>query len=291
MKEHVLYYYGLENIDNFVQKEAYYFTSDNKLYSLELVENIEKSSRIFNVLQKVNYTKGYRVINNIYGKVFTNISNSWYVLLLHCNENYNIIEDLLHPVNVSSLVSFDSSILWNYLWSKKVDYYEYQFQHINEVYPLICESFNYFIGLAENAISYFLYNVQSLNNLNLFLCHERISFSKYFNPLNVTIDYYARDVAEYIKFLFFSDNYKSFSFTEFFEKLNLHYNDYILLFSRLLFPSYYFDIYDCIIRKKSEESELSKVIFLVDDYYLFLQKIYQTISFYVKIPAIEWIKK
>ncbi len=286
-----MYYYNLLEIDAFEKKEVYYFKSNNKLFSFEKVQNIEKSKKVFDILQKINYVREYKIIYNIYGEIFTKVSNDWYVLFQHLDNKYNLLGNLLHPINVSKLVSVNNPILWSYLWSKKIDYYEYQFEHISEMYPLILESFNYYVGLAENAISYFSYNLHSMESFDVFLCHERISYSKYFNPLNITIDYYPRDIAEYIKFLFFSNNYKDFSFLNFFKYLNFNYNDYILLFSRLLFPSYYFDVYDCVVSQKCDERELSKIIFLVNDYYAFLQNIYQLICTFIKIPSIDWIKK
>ena len=292
MKEHIMYYYNLLDID-ILEKSGcyYYFKCHGRLFSLEYVSNIDKTKKVFEVLQKVNFNRGYQVIYNIYDEIFTNISNNWYVLFLCNNEKYNILQDLLHPINVTGLFSFNYKFSWNYLWSKKVDYYEYQFNHIYEMYPLIFESFNYYIGLAENAISYFSYNLHSLESFDVFLCHERISYSNYFDPLNVTVDYYARDIAEYIKFLFFSKKYDAFSFSLFFQKLELSYNDYILLFSRLLFPSYYFDIYDRIINHECNEDALAEVILLVNDYYLLLQKTFENISYFANIPAIDWIKK
>lgn len=287
-----MYYYNLLDIDSLEKKDDYYyFKSDNKLFSLEYVSNVDKTKKIFEVLQKVHYDKGYQVIFNVYGQIFTQISDKWYVLFLRNIEKYNILQDLLQPINVTDLFPFDSKFSWKYLWSKKIDYYEYQFSHIYEMYPLIFESFNYYIGLAENAISYFSYNLHSLESFDVFLCHERISYSNYFDPLNITVDYYVRDIAEYIKFLFFSKEYNDFCFSAFFQKLGLKYNDYILLFSRLLFPSYYFDIYDRIISHECEEKVLGEVILVVHDYYLLLQKVFESISYFSKIPTIDWIKK
>lgn len=291
MKDNIKYYYNLLDIDCFEKKDVYYFKSGNRLFSFEKVENIEKSKRIFSILQKFDYVRDYKVVFNIYGDIFTQINDEWYVLFLHFNEQYNLLNALLHPINVTGVTSFDISFSWSYLWSKKIDYYEYQFKHISDIYPLVLESFNYYIGLAENAISYFSYNLHSLESFNLFLCHGRISDSNYFNPLNVIIDYYPRDIAEYFKFLFFSNQYKSFSFVSFFKVLKFTYNDYILLFSRLLFPSYYFDVYDDIIREKSRECELSRIIALSNEYYKFLQEVYQAIFPFARIPSIDWIKK
>ena len=287
MKDDIMYYYNLLEIESFEKRDSYYFKSDNKIFSFELVENIEKSKRVINILHKLNYTKGYQIVFNIYGEIFTQISNNWYILLLHVDEQYDILSDLLHPINVSKVLYIDFSYAWNYLWIKKVDYYEYQFQHISTIYPLILEN----IGFADNAISYFSYNIRTTESFDLFLCHERISYCNYLNPLNITVDYYARDVAEYIKFLFFSDKYQDFSFSSLFSSLRLNYNDYILLFSRLLFPSYYFDVYDYIISNKTSEKDLAKIIFSVDKYYLFLCQLYQCILHFAKIPKIDWIQK
>lgn len=291
MKDSIKYYYNLLDIDCFEKRDVYYFKSANRLFSFEKVENLEKSKKTFTILQKFDYIRGYKVVFNIYGNIFTQIGDEWYVLFLHVDEQSNILKSLLHPINVIGMDSIDISFSWSYLWSKKIDYYEYQFEHISDIYPLILESFNYYIGLAENAISYFSYNLHSLDSFNLFLCHDRISESNYFNPLNIIIDYYPRDIAEYIKFLFFSNQYDGFSFDAFFGTLKFTYNDYILLFSRLLFPSYYFDIYDDVIRKKIRECELSKIIASASEYYKFLQEVYQAIFSFANIPSIDWIKK
>ncbi len=291
MKDNIKYYYNLLDIDFFEKKDVYYFKSNGMLFSFEKVENLEKSKKIFTLLQKIDYFNTYKIVFNIYGDIFTKIANEWYVLFLHSEKQYNLLDLVLQPVNVMKYFSFDTSFAWNYLWSKKVDYYEYQFEHISNIYPIIFESFNYYIGLAENAISYFSYNLNSLKSFDVFLCHERISDFNYFNPLNITIDYYPRDVAEYIKFLFFSDQYRNFSFVSFFKSLKFNYNDYILLFSRLLFPSYYFDAYDCVIRYRSGEEELSRIVSLSGEYYKYLQKICQYIFLFFNIPLIDWIKK
>ena len=52
-----MYYYNLLEIENFEKRDSYYFKSDNKVFSLELEENIEKCKRVIDILQKLNYTK------------------------------------------------------------------------------------------------------------------------------------------------------------------------------------------------------------------------------------------
>ena len=39
------------------------------------------------------------------------------------------------------------------MWIRKIDYFEYQISQFGKKYPIIRESFNYYVGLAENGIS------------------------------------------------------------------------------------------------------------------------------------------
>mgnify|MGYP006070688561 CR=1 FL=1 len=293
MKSYIMYYYNFDEIEITKKAEVYYFRNKNSLYSFETVKSPKKSEKLFSYLSQIGYHKGFKIIFNIYHNMFTNIEDKWYVLILHSESDFNLLTEVLSPVILPRNFFDFEHYSWDYLWSRKVDYYEYQISHFGQDYPLILESFNYYIGMAENAISYLRYNIssQQLRSLDMFLCHERISYSNYFNPTNFIMDFYARDVAEYIKFLFFSDSYHNFSFHTFFQSLNFSYSDYILLYSRLLFPSYYFDIYDDIINKKCNENKLKKVIYLQKDYQSFLYYIYKVIISFIYIPEVGWIRK
>ena len=48
---------------------------------------------------------------------------------------------------------------WASLWSAKLDYFEYQVSELGKDKPLILDSFSYYLGLGENAISYLLVNI------------------------------------------------------------------------------------------------------------------------------------
>ena len=66
---------------------------------------------------------------------------------------------------------------------------------------------------------------------------------------------------------------------------------YQLLYARLLYPSYYFDIYEKVIEEKINEEELLKVINKVDSYELFLKNIFLEFSKIVPIEPVDWILK
>ena len=74
-------------------------------------------------------------------------------------------------------------------------------------YPLLVDSFNYFVGMAENAISY--YNTILIDkNYRYVVGHKVIKWTdtveSLYNPLNITFDYKVRDIAEFIKYNFFN---------------------------------------------------------------------------------------
>ena len=64
-----------------------------------------------------------------------------------------------------------------------------------------------------------------------------------------------------------------------------------VLFSRILYPSFYFDIYDDIISGKKNEKELNKIINKISEYEYFLYNIYLYLKRFYNIPEVNWIKK
>ena len=72
-----------------------------------------------------------------------------------------------------------------------IDYYETQIGENSKKYPLIRESFDYFIGLAENAISYLTYTKKETPKTiydNKVLSHNNLYHSLE-DPLNIIIIY------------------------------------------------------------------------------------------------------
>ena len=66
---------------------------------------------------------------------------------------------------------------------------------------MIDESSDYYIGMAETAISYIKYNIQQTDN-NLTICHKRIKNDEMSNPMNLVVDHRERDISEYLKYIF-----------------------------------------------------------------------------------------
>lgn len=186
-------------------------------------------------------------------------------------------------------------INWGNLWSRKIDYLEELINENGKKYPVIVDSFNYFVGMAENAISY--YNNISLNETYKFvISHRIIKFNDtvecLYNPLNIIFDYRVRDVAEYLKIAFFKNNLNVYyEFKNYLKNNNLSVNEIRLLVARLLYPSFYFDMYDDIIIDEKEEKIIFNVITRLDEYEEYLSNIIEYLSINYGVEDILWLKK
>ncbi len=218
-----------------------------------------------------------------------------YILMqIHLTNNSLIIfNDILRFQEISKNISLShvSELDWFQLWTKKIDYLEYQISEFGKKYPIIRESFSYYVGLSENAISILKDAKKSIP----YLSHRRLFFNStlydLYNPLNFIVDTKVRDIVEYLKDCFFHNHDIRDEIQYFLNYSHLQCNDYQLLFARFLFPSYYFDCYEKIIDHGWDEKNLLPIILKNKDYEIILKQIYETISYHCQIPEIFWLKK
>lgn len=291
MKNKIRYYYNFNDFSLTRIKDCYYFRYQNILYSFERIENIEYFQVILSILKSIPSSRFFKVVPNIYNDDFCTINNQVYALFMHRSSDFSLYKEIINLPMFNYHIPNIKIFPWDFLWIKKINYYEYQIKHIFNVDTslIINDCFYYYVGMAENAISYLKYNSAFFSS-NLCLCHKRISIKDFFHPQNIIVDCYPRDVSEYIKYLFFSNAYQGFCFSSFFELLHFSYNDFVLLYARLLFPSYFFDIYDNIVNTHSDYSALKSILLRVDEYNNFLHYIYTIICKFIEIPEVLWIK-
>lgn len=285
--ENILNYYYHIIVDNISNNG--YFTYNNHYFCLyEYKRNIDEidSLLFLNNYMISNKIPVNKIINNISNQPLTYHNGKYYVLLLIKYQEVNYYQMVSAPIskNIDLLKRND----WAYLWSKKIDYIEYQMMHIDNKYPLINDSINYYIGLAENAIMYF--KMVNKNNYSLYICHRRQNKDTLYNPLELVIDYKVRDIAEYLKEGFFYHNKTINSIKRYLYKINLNINDYLLLYIRMLYPSYYFDIYEKIVNNNLNENKLNIVIEKISLYEELLYEIYLIIR-KNNVLGINWINK
>ncbi len=304
MKETLEYYYGLdiESIEELDGK--YHIKQENQDYFFVFYNRgIEELEDIINVSNEM-VKKGINV-----HKIFINRNNSFltkvgeYNYILFAVSNLNEEYDIFDMVKISEklVLNNNKSNLyrnnWGTLWSEKIDYFEYQVRELSIEKAVVKNSFSYYVGMAENAISY-------VNNTNMkyggdayriVLSHRRVFYPNYklnyLNPLSFVFDLEVRDIAEYLKAMFFKKDI-SFCLDELSSYLKIRHlslYEYQMLYARLLYPTYYFDVYESVMNKNGDEEELVNIIKKCDSYEEFLKKAYLEISKYAKIDKIEWI--
>lgn len=300
MKNIIEFYYNIR-IDEIHNKDDYYFFVLNKNHYIfkPYFDDIDKTLDIYKLNRLLSErTNIDNIILNRYGNPITKVNNSFYVLILSNNRNNFTLADISNMANVSDINNQPLDKLvrnnWEILWANKIDYFEMQVHENAKKYPLIRESFDYFIGLSENAISY-LVNTKREVSPTIYdmkvISHNSLDNSLY-DPLNIILDHKARDVAEYIKMSFFNNNLNIFKELEEY----FHYNYYSIygirvLFARILYPSFYFDLYDGIISGKNDEKQLNMIIDKINDYEIYLYNVYLFLKRFYDIPMVDWLKK
>lgn len=302
MKNIINYFYNL-NITELTNKDNIYSFYDNdELYHFYIynnnIKNIDLTKDIDDSLKKD--TLIHEIIINKDNSIITYYNNIPYIL---CKINININKPItLGEINyLSSKVIITNSKIayhsWQDLWSIKMDYLEKVINENGKKYPIIVDSFNYFVGMAENAISYYnnLSNKEVDNN-SLVISHRIININDtvyaIYDPVNIIIDHKARDIAEYIKYSFFSDN------TNIFKELNVYFkynyytkDDVVMLLARVLYPSFYFNMYEDIMINSKEEKIITNITSKLDKYELYLAKVFKYFNNFYNLPVPEWLNK
>lgn len=297
MNNFIEYFYGIK-VDKVTYDNKYYsFIYKGYIYRLYIYDNNYNDIKFIYEINEllVRNTLMSEIIINKNNNILSTYNNISYILIkIFININKNISLEEISSIS-KYLYREKININWGILWANKIDYLEELINENGKKYPLIVDSFNYFVGMAENAISYFN-SIIIDDNYKYVLSHKIIrlddSIEVLYNPMNITFDYKVRDIAEYIKNSFFNNNKNIFK-----ELLIYLHNNYLslmevkLLVSRLLYPSFYFDMYDDILINNKEEKIILEVISKLDDYEEYLSKIISFFKNNYDIDEIEWLKK
>ena len=300
MKDLLNFYYYLLPDKIYMKDNNYYFNYNNHSFCFYLYRNnIEDINMIYNLnnYMILNDYKINRIVLNINSNILTKKDNKYYILLELNINSYNKvnIEDIIefNKYNLNININLLNRTNWNILWSNKVDNIEYTLEHIKKKYKLLYNSCFYYIGLTENAISYLKYI--NINNKNIGICHKRINkdcnLIELYNPVNLIIDYKIRDIAEYYKTLFFYNNIDIKDIINSIKLINMNNVDLIYFYIRMLYPSYFFDMYDSIINNINKEDDLLLITRLQDDYEYLLYEIYLIVKKSTNVIGIDWINK
>ena len=149
--------------------------------------------------------------------------------------------------------------------------------------------------MAENAISYYN-NIDINDNYKFVISHKVIRFNDtvgtLYNPLNIIFDYRARDLAEYIKNAFFLNNQNIYQeLGNYMQYSPLSITDVELIIARIMYPSFYFEMYEDILVDNQSELILVKIIDKLPEYERYLASIISFFRHYYDIPQISWLDK
>lgn len=305
MENILSYYYGLhpENIKK--EEEKYFFEYENNKYVLEAFKRpIEDVYDLYNMNVKMveKSLLVHEIILNNQNQILTYIKDKPYILMqIKINPNAKIsLSDICYISN-SSIIKEENSILnrnnWVTLWEIKNDFFESQINEIGTKYSSLCNIANYYIGLAENAISFvrstFIIDDVSYISVSNKRINSKENLYELFNPTNYIYDYRVRNVCEYIKSAFFNGENAYMIVEEFFNNNYLSFKETQLFYGRLLYPSYFFDKYDEIVNNNLNEDEINTIVTMSKKYEQFLKDVY----FYISklhnkyIPPIDWLIK
>ena len=294
MKNVINYYYNLYPDNIHQTDQGYFFIANDQRYFLTKyqgdINNIKNIYDMHIYMLNNNFYVHPIILNN-QNQILTYINNDPYVLMLTIYYK--------NQININDIISFSSIQIpnnkllnWGELWSTKNDYLEYQISMLGQNHPLIRESFSYYIGLGENAIQ--LVNSLKLNNIPLVYAHKRINSNDkqydLYNPLNITVDFQIRDMAEYLKSLFFNNQDITKELNSYLNNGNLSKEEYLLFLARMIYPTYYYDLYEEIITNRKKDEEIKKITDKVDDYEKIIKQIYNYYKSFMITPQIEWLE-
>ena len=300
MKNIINYFYGINIMDYCENDDKYIFYMNNMKYIFLPFDRDKNEIRnVYNIYQelKKRIILTNEIVPNKFDNLITEYNGQSYVLIKKYEFRNKIdINDIIYIQNNTMNIFKDMSLIrTNYinLWERKIDYYENNSEL--RKHNLINKSMDYYIGLGENAIIYLVNN--NVRIKNIVLSHRRISEDKssfeFYNPVNYILDSRARDLADYIKILFFYDDVQEDVILSILKIINFDREECILFIARMLYPTYYFDVIDKIMVSNIDDCILNNIIKKTNSYIKLIGIIFNYFNNYLNmnVPIIEWIIK
>lgn len=297
MKNAINFYYNIIPTNIHQTANLYHFYDErNNYYAIIPYDgNLKQVTKIYNMhLQLLN--KGvyvHQIILNKENNILTIINGSPYILLKVYNYKGEIkVEDIMN-FSYKTVTKKEYFINWGELWARKNDYLEYQLSQLGNKYPYLRESLSYFIGLGETSIQ--IFNLLNLENIPIVVSHKRLKYKDtlfdFYNPLNLLYDFRVRDISEYLKSYFFTGENILPLINLYILNANLSYEECLIFLARLLYPTYYFDLFESIINGETSEVEIKKITKKVIEFEKFIKDFYHYIRSVFNIPIIEWLER
>ena len=294
MKILLMYNYNMYEPTIYRVDNQTYIKDKQKRYLLYEVQSEEELNELYILLNKY-FPKNnlYKIVKTKSNALFVQYYNKKLVLIEIVKQGVdreNQLKEMLELPSVEySKYNLDRSN-WYYLWSKKNDFTEYQYTYQKGKSKILDESIDYYMGMAETAISYLkIMQDENINTQNLYLSHKRIELKELYNPLNIVVDYKERDISEYLKYLFYNEQENNININEIINIVQNYNLQPERIYARLIYPTYFFDICEKFDTEKNFENDLKKIIYNADKYEQYLKIIYNEFSKKFSIKKIDWL--
>lgn len=293
MKNAIYNYYNILVDELNKSDNNYFFYFNDELFLFYLVLNdVKLVENIYRYIIE-NNIESFNILPNKDGNLFSEIDNKKYALLRVngiLKYEFKFDEFKFYPID-------ENGIDWGTLWGERLDYYEVQIRELGIKYQTVLNSFGMFSGLAENAILYFNMTLEKFGDLKkeVGIVHNRVKYPcyliDYYNLLNYVIDYNVRDISEYIKSYVISDDFDVNNVIALISRMNLNDLMFNLLYARLLYPTFYFDVFDKIILEDGKDNDIVFVLNKLNNYLEMLKSVYNGFNSKYDMFRIEWLNK
>lgn len=277
------YFYGFDNYKLVVKKNKNYLIFLDRLFLIEEVTDTKSVLDIYKLLKDDNYY--YNFVLNINNSIFSEFNGRQLVLL----EIKPCVFGEFYLSHNNHQLEGSIELQWRTFWIDIYDYVVQVYKLIVGKYDVIDDSIYYYLGMLQTAICY-LNDFKDYVGMK-FLEHKVIDDIDVHNPLNVIFDIRERDFGEYLKFLFLNRDYSDSDLDLlFFSNKDLY--NFNLVFSRLLYPNFYFKyLLDTNIDSlcDSDLNSINKLIARSNDYEKFLKTVFSLMDKYQKLKKIDWI--
>ena len=282
-------YYAIDNkrvtkdYFNYIVDNRLFISSNNKLYFVEELNNLEQIDLLNNY--KVNFNDYYNIVSTKYGDYKILYKNKYYVVLEYKEFSLDLYQLIIED---KKKVVSSGKIDWRDKWINRSEYIMNTYYSYRNKNKVIDNSIDYYFGLLESSICYL--NGFNYENVNLYVQHAKMSYFDYFNPFNIRIDVKERDFSNFLKYIFFDDKYNESYVRSIIEK-NINNYDFNLVVARLIYPDYYFDLFDEYLISSDDKTLdlIKKIVNRVDEYEKYVYMICNYVKLNIQIKNVDYL--
>ena len=276
-------YFFSKDTFNYIVDNRLFISSNNKLYFVEELNNLEQIDLLNNY--KVNFNDYYNIVSTKYGDYKILYKNKYYVVLEYKEFSLDLYQLIIED---KKKVVSSGKIDWRDKWINRSEYIMNTYYSYRNKNKVIDNSIDYYFGLLESSICYL--NEFNYENVNLYVQHAKMSYFDYFNPFNIRIDVKERDFSNFLKYIFFDDKYNESYVRSIIEK-NINNYDFNLVVARLIYPDYYFDLFDEYLISSDDKTLdlIKKIVNRVDEYEKYVYMICNYVKLNIQIKNVDYL--